>query len=261
MRILNILKRLILPSKKKQYKRMTSPISVKKGLAKGYSRNVEYYETTRAFYERGYGGQRERKLISLFCRGSIVLDVACGTGRLLPFLVESGFLVVGNDIAPGMLKVAKRKESNARLVIADAEQLPFQKRVFDNVLCSRAFKMFPNPISALSEAKRCLRNGIIGLSIETRELLWVRVVVRLGLLSDGDFKYRVKDVEDFFEKSRMKIIEKRCIIYFGRDLYTLLGRSSHFNRFLRMFDNHMRHGRNVMFVGKPIKDTITQANK
>lgn len=66
--------------------------------------------------------------------GSPVLEIGCGTGRVLLPLARAGFRVTGIDISPAMLDIAERKlgaadlAGHARLVRSDARsfQLPEQ---------------------------------------------------------------------------------------------------------------------------------------
>lgn len=48
---------------------------------------------------------------------STVLDMTCGTGSQVFWLTDSGFKVVGSDINPSMLKIAKKKATSKNLKI------------------------------------------------------------------------------------------------------------------------------------------------
>ena len=71
------------------------------------------------------------------CTGPL-LDAGCGTGRHLVFLKAAGYRVVGLDIGPAMLAVARLNLAAAglpvRLVRGDLRALPFQA-AFDGILC------------------------------------------------------------------------------------------------------------------------------
>jgi ubiquinone/menaquinone biosynthesis C-methylase UbiE len=56
--------------------------------------------------------------------GERVLDLACGTGRITAFLAAQGYNVVGADVSPAMLAVARRRCPAVPFVVADAERLP-----------------------------------------------------------------------------------------------------------------------------------------
>jgi len=226
----------------------------------GYDGEAEVYDAKRSFYETGYGGFRERKSLSPFIRGPNVLDLACGTGRLLPFLTGKGFEVVALDISRGMLEVAKNKTigyKKINFIKADAEFLPFRENVFDEIVCSRAFKLFPNPLRALEEGGKILRKG--GKSIittETSEPLWIRIGYKLKIPymgSRSEWRYRVRTIHFLLKKAGFKIYFTGCIIYFGKTLYQIAGKYfSPSLKLLELVDSHSRIGRNTLIVG--IKD-------
>lgn len=88
-----------------------------------------------------------------------ILDVGCGTGRLLELLgqrVPSAALT-GLDLAPNMLQqAAERLPSTVRLVQGDAEQLPFADNSFQLVLSSSTFQWLDNLQYCFEEAGRVL---------------------------------------------------------------------------------------------------------
>jgi SAM-dependent methyltransferase len=95
-------------------------------------------------------------------RGDRVLDVACGTGVLARAAAEitgpSGS-VVGLDIDPGMLAVAKRMAPRIAWHQGDAGSLPFPDRSFDAVVSQFGLMFFPDRPAALREMWRVLRPG------------------------------------------------------------------------------------------------------
>src|SRR5688572_5521057 len=71
-----------------------------------------------------------------------VLDVACGTGivaRLIAQRIGAQGRVVGLDLSPAMLAVARRAAASAGLSVewheGSAEALPFADSTFDLVFC------------------------------------------------------------------------------------------------------------------------------
>lgn len=58
-------------------------------------------------------------------RAEKVLDMGCGTGRAFPPLLRRGWTVVGCDVSPGMLDIARQiYEGRVRVFHADARSLP-----------------------------------------------------------------------------------------------------------------------------------------
>ncbi len=106
--------------------------------------------------------------------GDRVLDVACGTGLNFPHLRElvgARGQVVGIDLSPGMLDIARRLIAtrgwkNVDTHEADAAQLPFPDESFDKVICSFALNIIPDYGRAIGEVKRVLVPGGRFVSLE-----------------------------------------------------------------------------------------------
>jgi ubiquinone/menaquinone biosynthesis C-methylase UbiE len=113
--------------------------------------------------------------------GMRVLDLACGPGTLsrrLVALVSPGGEVVGVDLAPGMIALARSMDiSAARFELMDIEQLALADQSFDAALCGHGFQFVPNLPRALSEARRVLRpGGRLAASVPAsarRQAVWV----------------------------------------------------------------------------------------
>ena len=100
--------------------------------------------------------------------GDNVLDIACGTGiaaRTATPLVGYTGKVVGLDLAPGMLKIARSAPlpSKARVEVdwqeGDVIKMPFDDGSFDVAICQQGLQFFPDPSAALKEVHRVLRPG------------------------------------------------------------------------------------------------------
>jgi len=110
---------------------------------------------------------RRRGVAALGLRpGDTVLEVAVGTGRNLPYLVDAvgpTGTVIGVDPSAGMLReaakmVARRGWSNVELIEGDATT-PGLDRDFDAILFSLSWSVIPEPVAALSEIWDRLRPG------------------------------------------------------------------------------------------------------
>ena len=99
-----------------------------------------------------------------------ILDVGCGTGRLLAraAAVFPGAGLAGVDPAAGMVAEAAASLSadvDARFVRGAAERLPFADGSFDLVLSSMSFHHWADQRTALGEVRRVLRpGGIVALA-------------------------------------------------------------------------------------------------
>ena len=93
-----------------------------------------------------------------------VLDVACGTGIVARTAAEAlagSGQVVGLDLNPAMLAVARRVRPDLEWRQGDVASLPFSDGSFDRVLCQMALMFFPDRRQALREMARVTRPGSV----------------------------------------------------------------------------------------------------
>src|SRR6266511_4015384 len=109
--------------------------------------------------------QRALQLVrQLMPRPQRLLDVGCGTGRLLRQARHQypEALLVGIDTAWGMVASAAAT-TNAELAIhhvrAAAEQLPFADRTFDLVMATMSLRHWTDPATAIAQIDRVLIPG------------------------------------------------------------------------------------------------------
>ena len=98
--------------------------------------------------------------------GERVLDAGTGTGIGVVAATGGGREVIGVDLSPEMLAVARRRLPEHRLVEADFTQLPFEDASFDVVISVHALLFADDPVAALSEWRRVTRaGGRVSLSV------------------------------------------------------------------------------------------------
>jgi SAM-dependent methyltransferase len=108
----------------------------------------------RRYERRRYGGvlgrMNHRMLERALARGlagvaagGLVLDVPCGTGVLARFLGRRGLRVVGADISPAMLAVARERGPLVGAVRLDLERSPVRPGSVDAVVCTRFLMHLP----------------------------------------------------------------------------------------------------------------------
>jgi len=68
--------------------------------------------------------------------GKKILDIGCGTGRIIQDLLDKGADITGVDVSTEMLKIAEKKFPNSNFVEADIRELPFKDNTFDIVICT-----------------------------------------------------------------------------------------------------------------------------
>jgi len=75
--------------------------------------------------------------------GQRVLDVACGTGVLFPWLLEHDpALLMGIDISEGMTEIARAKHRDRRLKIVTADYYHLDAEPFDRIIVYNAYPHF-----------------------------------------------------------------------------------------------------------------------
>ena len=127
------------------------------------------YDATRS---KEFSWVREYCLIDRLCKewppGSTVLDIPCGTGRLIPLFQRRGHQVFCGDVSAHM--VGQVSANNLQmpalygLAQVEAERLPFADNSFDYVVSLRLFH-FELPVvtaeTMLREFARIARKGIV----------------------------------------------------------------------------------------------------
>ncbi|MHC5794794.1 class I SAM-dependent methyltransferase [Lacisediminihabitans sp. FW035] len=101
--------------------------------------------------------------------GTVLLDVACGTGLLLRLAAEREATVSGIDVSAAMLGIASGWLPGADLRLGDLQTLPFADATFDVVTAVNAFPFAQDPVAAIADSARTLRPDgrlVIGMFAE-----------------------------------------------------------------------------------------------
>ncbi|MEG1218494.1 class I SAM-dependent DNA methyltransferase [Chryseobacterium sp.] len=105
---------------------------MKTNIREYYSNLAESYDDNRFGNSYGkYIDQQERSFLTSFFQGkkySTVLDLGCGTGRLLNFATH------GTDFSEKMLDVARQKNPEKPLAVGEISDIPFHNE-FDCIFC------------------------------------------------------------------------------------------------------------------------------
>ena len=93
--------------------------------------------------------------------GTHVLDVACGTGVLIPdYLDRNVTSITAIDISPEMVKIAGAKfpQENVHILCGDVENTRFESK-FDSIVVYNAFPHFPDPEGLIAVLSELLKEG------------------------------------------------------------------------------------------------------
>jgi demethylmenaquinone methyltransferase / 2-methoxy-6-polyprenyl-1,4-benzoquinol methylase len=114
----------------------------------------------------------KRRLVGLARAGADTraLDLATGTGDIAFALAASGASVVGLDITPRMIDLARAKlrgrQVRPSFVVGDMLALPFPDASFDLVTTGYGLRNVPDLTAAIEEIGRVLQPGGLFLSLD-----------------------------------------------------------------------------------------------
>lgn len=87
-----------------------------------------------------------------------VLEIGCGSGHLLKVLSNYFRECCGIDSSKKMIELAQKKDSRFKLIVGNAEELPYRDEYFDYVVSHTTFHHL-NQKKATEEVKRVLKRG------------------------------------------------------------------------------------------------------
>ena len=139
-------------------------------------------------------GWRRRAVAAVKGRPARILDLATGTGDLA-FALNGRFpdaRILGVDLTPAMLAVARAKNASPNIVFAEGDATRLAPELvpdaaFDLATCAFGFRNIPDKAAALREARRALRPGgefvVLEFFRPTSRLLWTFTRLWLKLMT------------------------------------------------------------------------------
>jgi len=127
---------------------------------------------------------------------ALVLDLGCGTGKLLNRLASQFPQLngIGLDLSPKMLqKARKANKFHPRLIFiqGNANKLPFAENQFDAVFNTISFLHYPQPELVLTQIYRILKpNGKFYLADYTNKIIGNQVPISPGGIKFYDEQIR-----------------------------------------------------------------------
>lgn len=126
---------------------------------RGRGTAMEDYDIYARFYDLDFGGMDDDLLmIGQFAArsGSPILELACGTGRVLLPLAQQGYRITGVDVSPAMLAIARQKVAAAgvadrvTLVQQDMRDLKLEERFVMAFIAINSFMSLPDTDAQLA---------------------------------------------------------------------------------------------------------------
>ena len=139
-----------------------------------------------------------------------ILDVGCGTGwavtRLGQMLARGR--ACGIDLSSAMITRARLNATdlpNVKFEQGDAENIPYENEQFDVVMCTNSFHHYPNPVKALREFRRVLKDGGAVYILDTcRDSSLLVVLYDLGhkvLVGDHVRYYHTNEIRNYVDQA------------------------------------------------------------
>ena len=163
-----------------------------------------------------------RRVAGKLAPGSVILDVACGTGDLSLELFETTKVrVVGTDFCGPMLEIAATKvPGNIELIESDALRLPFREGSFDLATIAFGLRNLSSVAGGLAEMHRVVKPGgwvaVLEFSQPSNAMLrhlfgfyFHRVLPLMGGLISGSrsaYTYLPKSVQRFPDQKELAFL-------------------------------------------------------
>jgi SAM-dependent methyltransferase len=116
-------------------------------------------------------------------RGRRVLEVGCGAGVDLARFAKGGAIVVGVDLAPSAIDLARanfeQQELSGEFHVADGEQLPFPDDSFDFVFAHGVVQYTSHPQRLVDECRRVLKPGGEAVFQVYNRISWLNALSKL----------------------------------------------------------------------------------
>jgi len=121
-----------------------------------------YFSRQAGGWDAGHNDRTYRSIRYILKRlnpvsGDCILDVACGTGILAPYL--SDYAYTATDISPKMCKMFKNLFSGKKIVTCDYQEKKFPRSSFNIIIIFNAFPHFEFPAKVFKNSFHYLKPG------------------------------------------------------------------------------------------------------
>ena len=222
----------------------------KKEVVKNFDKERNNYDFQR--YKHKIESSFLKKAINSIKHGKIkVLDVACGTGRMLPevFSVGKNMAYFGFDSSKEMAKHLKEKTKvlglgkNVKVKIGNASRLPFKDSYFDIVYRFHLLWHLPkeDQEKIIKEMMRvCKKQGIVIFDALNKDFIWEKSKSLFGIKKNkGIYKLSVKEIKSVIGNHNFKIEKLNDFPVKKNLVYMIFNIFNHLRGFLPVSFYHM----------------------
>jgi len=108
--------------------------------------------------------QKEALEIALETRGDEILDVGCGTGKLMQYLERKGYTVTGIEKSQSAIEyIEENVDEELQVYFGDARHINMKDNSYDTVVCQHVLEHIEADVHALSEMCRAAREKVIAI--------------------------------------------------------------------------------------------------
>jgi 2-polyprenyl-3-methyl-5-hydroxy-6-metoxy-1,4-benzoquinol methylase len=173
----------------------------------GYESIAELFIKGRGQAVNGIGSSTARTWARSFSKGSVLLDIGCGTGiPITKILLEEGLNVYALDAAPKMIETFRQNFPNTPVACESAEKSSFFNRSFDGIIAVGLIFLLSEQTQRALVAKMAAAlnpGGRLLFTAPYHKLEWKDAMTEQLSRSLGADQYR-----DLISASRLSIIEE-----------------------------------------------------
>jgi SAM-dependent methyltransferase len=154
------------------------------------------------------------RFVALVGKGARVLDIGCGSGVKSKYLKEQGLDLVGIDLSPKMIDIARREVPDTEFHAMDLKEAWRLEGMFDGLFMQAVLLHVPKAeaqeqITAL--ARKLKRGGFFYIAVKAKREGGVEEEIK----TENDYGYEYQrffsyytldEVKKFFENAGLKII-------------------------------------------------------
>ncbi len=138
----------------------------------------------------------------------VVLDIGCGTGRLLRKVQQRWpeARLIGVDLTEGMIAQARAAMPEGEFQVGPAEKLPLPDASVDLALSTVSFHHWQDQSQGICEVRRVLRPGGRFYLADTIPPRWITVFYHHGIITP------LKQLNQMFDQADLTLLSQRRIL-------------------------------------------------